>query len=136
MKVNDNNKLSYQPNHFNVLKHWDTYISCCCCVPVFLMTFPPNLSGTYPWPRYGGPCVRPRAPKSYKCSILYKWKIIGFKCPIFKHFRVVRNISVIDLSFVNAKTVKADLVIFLWTVNSNLSCYLTSKRIGKIDGSM
>ena len=26
-----------------------------CCVPILITTFPPNLSETYPWPRYGVP---------------------------------------------------------------------------------
>ena len=36
--------------------------SCCCCccyVPILITTFPPNLSGTYPWPQYEAPCDSP-----------------------------------------------------------------------------
>ena len=38
----------------NRLMRW---AKCLYCVPIFIMTFPPNLSGTYPWPRYRAPCI-------------------------------------------------------------------------------
>ena len=30
-----------------------------CCVPFLLTMSPPNLSRTYPWLRYGAPCIHP-----------------------------------------------------------------------------
>ena len=47
----------------------------CCCVPILLTTFPTNLSGTYPQPRYGVLWIRPKE----LCHIVcLKFEIIVF----------------------------------------------------------
>ena len=37
-----------------------------------ITTFPANLSGTYPWPQYGVPCVRPFAKLTFIVSFINK----------------------------------------------------------------
>ena len=42
-----------------IVKSESKLASRCCCILILITTFSPNISGTYPWPRHGAPCVRP-----------------------------------------------------------------------------
>ena len=44
--VDDNHVLQLAQRNLGI-------ITCCCCIPILITTFPANLNGTYPWPRYG-----------------------------------------------------------------------------------
>ena len=61
----------------------------CRCVPILLTTFPPNLSGTYPYPRYGAPFVRPTRQKAPN-FLAFHWSPHGSLVSIGQHFVTTR----------------------------------------------